>query len=143
DLFTADVDKLIVDSKPEYDRILKFVQAFMPDFQSKVELYTGREPIFDGYGIEEEIDRALSRKVWLKSGGYLIVDQGEALTAIDVNTGKFVGKKSLEETITKNNIEACKEVADQLRLRNIGGIIVIDFIDMDRHANRDKVSKAL
>ena len=143
DLFTTDVEKLIVDSKPEFERILKFVQAFMPEFSGKIELYTGREPIFDGYGIEQEIDRALERKVWLKSGGSLVIDQGEALTAIDVNTGKFVGKKNLEETITKNNIEACKEVADQLRLRNIGGIIVIDFIDMDRHQNREKVSKAL
>ena len=143
DMLTPEIDKLIVDHKSEYERILKFVQAFMPDFVSKIELYTGREPIFDGYGIEVEIDRALERKVWLKSGGYLIIDQGEALTAVDVNTGKFVGKKNLEETITKNNVEACKEVADQLRLRNIGGIIVIDFIDMDRHANREKVSRAL
>ena len=143
DLFTPEVDQLIIDNKAEYERILKFVQAFMPDFAHKVEHYTGREPIFDGYGIELEIDRALERKVWLKSGGYLIVDQGEALTAIDVNTGKFVGKKNLEETITKNNMEACKEVADQLRLRNVGGIIVVDFIDMDRAQNRQKVSHAL
>src|SRR5262249_4556248 len=105
--------------------------------------YEGREPIFDGYGIEAEIDRALQRKVPLKSGGSLVIDQGEALTAIDVNTGKFVGKRNLEETITKNNIEACKEIADQLRLRSIGGIIVLDFIDMDRPQNREKVSKAL
>ena len=143
DLFTSEVDKLIVDSKPDHDRILKFVQAFMPDFAHKVELYEGREPIFDGYGIEMEIDRALERKVWLKSGGYLIIDQGEALTAVDVNTGKFVGKRSLEETITKTNIEACKEIADQLRLRNLGGMIVLDFIDMDKQQNRDKVSKSL
>jgi ribonuclease G len=143
DMLTPEIDKLIVDHKPEYERILKFVQAFMPDFVHKIELYAGREPIFDGYGIESEIDRALERKVWLKSGGYLIIDQGEALTAIDVNTGKFVGKKNLEETITKNNVEACREVADQLRLRNIGGIIVVDFIDMDRAQNREKVSRAL
>jgi ribonuclease G len=143
DMLTPDIDKMIVDHKSEYERVLKFVQAFMPDFAHKIELYGGREPIFDGFGIEVEIDRALERKVWLKSGGYLIFDQGEALTAVDVNTGKFVGKKNLEETITKNNVEACKEVADQLRLRNIGGMIVIDFIDMDRHANREKVSRAL
>ena len=143
DLFTSEVEKLIVDSKPEYERVLKFVQTFMPDFAHRVELYTGREPIFDGFGIEIEIDRALERKVWLKSGGYLVIDEGEALTAIDVNTGKFVGKHNLEETITKNNVEACKEVAEQLRLRNIGGIIVVDFIDMDRPQNRDKVSRAL
>lgn len=143
DHFTSEVDQLIVDYKPEYERVLKFVQTFMPDFAHKIELYTGREPIFDGYGIETEIDRALERKVWLKSGGYLVIDQGEALTAIDVNTGKFVGKKNLEETITKNNVEACREVADQLRLRNVGGIIVVDFIDMDQPRNREKVSRAL
>jgi ribonuclease G len=142
DTLTADIDKLIIDYKPEHERVLKFVQAFMPQFQGRIELYEGHEPIFDGFGIEVEIDRALEKKVWLKSGGYLIVDQGEALTAIDVNTGKFVGKRNLEETITKNNLEACREVADQLRLRNIGGIIVVDFIDMDKEANREKVWKA-
>jgi ribonuclease G len=142
DTLTEDIEKLVVDSKGEYDRILKFVIAFMPQFQGRIELYEGKEPIFDGYGIEVEIDRALEKKVWLKSGGYLIIDQGEALTAIDVNTGRFVGKRNLEETITKNNLEACREVADQLRLRNIGGIIVVDFIDMDREANREKVWKA-
>lgn len=143
DLFTPEVDKLIVDSRVDHERILKFVQAFMPDFAGKIELYEGREPIFDGYGIESEIDRALERKVPLKSGGSLVIDQGEALTAIDVNTGKFVGKRNLEETITKTNVEACKEIAEQLRLRSIGGIIVLDFIDMDRPQNREKVSKAL
>ena len=142
DLFTAEVEKLIVDSKPEYERLLKFVGAFMPHFSGKIELYEGREPIFDGYGIEAEIDRALERKVPLRSGGSLVIDQGEALTAIDVNTGKFVGKKSLEETITQTNIEASKEVADQLRLRNIGGMIIVDFIDMDKSANREKVMRA-
>ena len=142
DTLTDEVDKLIVDSRPEYERVQKFVAAFMPQYLGRIELYEGAEPIFDGYGIEVEIDRALEKKVWLKSGGYLIVDQGEALTAIDVNTGKFVGKRNLEETITKNNMEACREVADQLRLRNIGGIIVVDFIDMDKEANREKVWKA-
>jgi ribonuclease G len=144
DTLTEDIDKLIVDSRPELERVQKFVAAFMPQFQGRVELYQGTEPIFDGFGIEAELKRALEKKVWLKSGGYLIVDQGEALTAIDVNTGKFVGKRSssLEETITKNNLEACKEVADQLRLRNIGGIIVVDFIDMDKEQNREKVWKA-
>jgi ribonuclease G len=142
DLFTPQVDKLIVDSKSEHERLLKFVGAFMPHFGGKIELYDGREPIFDGYGIESEIDRALERKVGLRSGGSLIIDQGEALTAIDVNTGKFVGKKSLEETITKTNLEACKEVADQLRLRNIGGMIIVDFIDMDKEQNREKVMRS-
>jgi ribonuclease G len=142
DLFTPDVEKLIIDSRPEYDRIRKFIAAFMPDFTGTIELYDGSEPIFDGFGIEIEIDRALERKVWLKSGGYLIVDEMEALTAIDVNTGRFVGKKSLEDTITQTNLEAAREVAEQLRIRSIGGMIVVDFIDMDRPSNRDKVTRS-
>jgi ribonuclease G len=142
DTMTTDIDKMVIDSRPEYERVQKFVQAFMPEFSGRIQLYEGHEPIFDGFGIEQELDRALEKKVWLKSGGSLIIEQGEALTAIDVNTGKFVGKKNLEETITKNNLEACKEVADQLRLRNIGGIIVIDFVDMDKEANREKVWNA-
>jgi ribonuclease G len=142
DLFTDEVEQLIVDAKPEFERVQKFVSAFMPQYLSKLELYEGSEPIFDGYGIEIEIDRALQRKVWLKSGGYLIIDQGEALTSIDVNTGRFVGRRNLEETLTKTNLEACREIAEQLRLRNLGGIIVIDFIDMDRESSRDKVSRA-
>jgi len=142
DLFTPDVEKLIIDSRPEYDRVRKFIAAFMPDFAGHIELYEGNEPIFDGFGIEIEIDRALERKVWLKSGGYLIVDEMEALTAIDVNTGRFVGKSSLEDTITKTNMEAAREVAEQLRIRSIGGMIVVDFIDMDRPHNRDKVTRS-
>ncbi|HSZ80688.1 MAG TPA: Rne/Rng family ribonuclease, partial [Polyangia bacterium] len=142
DLFTADVEKLIIDSRSEYERVKKFIAAFMPDFQGLIEHYDGQEPIFDGFGIEIEIDRALERKVWLKSGGYLIVDEMEALTAIDVNTGRFVGKSSLEDTITKTNLEACREVAEQLRIRSIGGMIVVDFIDMDRPHNREKVTRS-
>ena len=142
DMFTPDVEKLIIDSRAEYDRVKKFINALMPDFTGHIELYDGADPIFDGYGIEIEIDRALERKVWLKSGGYLIVDEMEALTAIDVNTGRFVGKSSLEDTITKTNLEACREVAEQLRIRSIGGMIVVDFIDMDRPNNREKVTRA-
>jgi len=142
DLFTSEVEKLIIDSRPEYERLLKFTGAFMPEYVSKIEYYDKSEPVFDAYGIEMELDRAVERKVYLKSGGSLVIDQGEALTAIDVNTGRFVGKRNLEETITKTNLEACKEVADQLRLRNIGGIIIIDFIDMDRESNQDKVMRA-
>ena len=142
DLFTADVAKLIIDSRAEYDRVKKFIAAMMPDFTGLIELYEGNDPIFDGFGIEIEIDRALERKVWLKSGGYLIVDEMEALTAIDVNTGRFVGKSSLEDTITKTNMEAAREVAEQLRIRSIGGMIVVDFIDMDRPHNREKVTRA-
>ena len=141
DMFTPDVEKLIIDSRSEYDRVKKFIAALMPDFTGHIELYDGTDPIFYGYGIEIEIDRALERKVWLKSGGYLIVDEMEALTAIDVNTGRFVGKSSLEDTITKTNLEACREVAEQLRIRSIGGMIVVDFIDMDRPQNREKVTR--
>lgn len=142
DVFTSDVEKLIIDSKPEYDRLKKFLGAYMPEFPGQIEHYDGGEPIFDGFGIEIEIDRALERKIWLKSGGYLIVDEMEALTAVDVNTGKFVGKKSLEDTITQTNLEAAREVAEQLRIRSIGGMIVVDFIDMDRSQNRDRVMRA-
>ena len=143
DLFTADVEKLVIDDRDEYERILRFVREQAPHLESQIELYRGDEPIFDAYGIEQEIKRASQRKVWLKSGGYLIIDQAEALTAIDVNSGRYVGKKNLEETITKINIEAAKEIVYQLRLRNIGGIIIIDFIDMEKPQNRDKVFKAL
>jgi Ribonuclease E/G family len=120
-----------------------FVAAYDPNLAERVKLHDAEEPIFDAYGIEDEIRRALARKVWLKSGGYLIVDQAEALTAIDVNSGRYVGKKSLEETITKINVEAAKEIVYQLRLRNIGGIIICDFIDMEKSQNRDKFFKSL
>ena len=124
--------------------MLTFVEAQDPTLKDRVELHESDEPIFDAYGIEQELSRATARrKVWLKSGGYLIIDQAEALIAIDVNSGRYVGKKSLEETITKINVEAAKEIVYQLRLRNIGGIIIIDFIDMDKPQNRDKVFKAL
>jgi len=143
DLFAADVEKLVVDDREEYERILGFVTAQDPALAQRVVLHDSDEPIFDSYGIEQEIRRATQRKVWLKSGGYLILDQAEALTAIDVNSGRYVGKKSLEETITKINMEAAKEIVYQLRLRNIGGIIICDFIDMEKPQNRDKVFKAL
>ena len=143
DLFAADVEKLVVDEPEEYERILGFVTAQDPSLAQRVVLHDSDEPIFDSYGIEQEIRRATQRKVWLKSGGYLIIDQAEALTAIDVNSGRYVGKKSLEETITKINMEAAKEIVYQLRLRNIGGIIICDFIDMEKPQNRDKVFKAL
>jgi ribonuclease G len=143
DMFTDEVDKVIVDSKREHKAIMKFVTRFIPFMKEKVELYQGTMPIFDYYAIETEIARSLERKVWLKSGGYLVVDQAEALVAIDVNTGRYVGKKTLEETILKTNLEAVKEIAYQLRLRNCGGIIILDLIDMEKEANREKVYKAL
>ncbi|OGQ48231.1 MAG: ribonuclease G [Deltaproteobacteria bacterium RIFCSPLOWO2_02_FULL_47_10] len=143
DMLTTDVDRLVVDSKEEFERIRRFTEKFMPGLKSRVEYYDSEEPIFDKYGIEVEITRALSQKVWLKSGGYIIVEQTEALTAIDVNTGKFVGKRDVEETILRTNLEAVREIVYQLKLRNIGGIIVIDFIDMEKHANKAKVFNSL
>jgi ribonuclease G len=143
DLFAQDVEKLVIDDRDEYERVLEFVNNQDPGLRERVLLHEGDEPIFDAYGIEQEIGRAVQRKVWLKSGGYLIIDQAEALTAVDVNSGRYVGKKSLEETITRINIEAAREIAYQLRLRNIGGIIICDFIDMEKSANRDKVFKTL
>lgn len=143
DLFTSDVDTLIVDDKKEYEEIRNFIKTYMPRFKSHVELFEGNESIFDHFGIEMDINRALGRKVWLKSGGYIIIDQAEALTAIDVNTGRYVGKRNLEDTILKTNLEAVKEIVYQLRLRNLGGIIIIDFIDMERMINREKVYNAL
>ncbi len=143
DIVTDDVNRIIIDSRPEYDRIVQFISTFMPKMKSSIDLYDDEEPIFDHYGLEVEISRALGRKVWLKSGGYIIIEQTEALTAIDVNTGRFVGKHNLEDTILKTNLEAVKEIAYQLRLRNIGGIIIIDFIDMEKEVNREKVYAAL
>ena len=145
DLFTDEVDQIVIDDRREFDRLTRFVEMFAPDRLKDVALYSGDEPIFDAYGIEDEIQRALSRKVPLPSGGYLIIDQAEALTAIDVNTGRFVGKnsKDMEETILKTNLEAVHEIAYQLRFRNIGGLIILDLIDMEKAANREKVRRAL
>jgi ribonuclease G len=143
DLFTQEVDRVVVDSEEEYRKILDFCDAFMPQLKSSIELYDKDEPLFDYYGIEIEISRALGRKVWLKSGGYIVIDMTEALTVIDVNTGRYVGKRNLEDTILKTNLEAVKEIAYQLRLRNIGGIIIIDFIDMEKESSREKVFQAL
>jgi ribonuclease G len=144
DHFTEDVQQIIVDSPSEFERLREFIGAFLPERVNDIELYTGPDPIFDEYGVEDEISRALSRKVPLPSGGYLIIDQAEALTAIDVNTGRFTGKgRDVEETICQTNLEAVKEIAYQLRFRNIGGLIVLDFIDMERAQNRDKVYRAL
>ena len=147
DLFSDEVEKLVIDDRAEYERVRAFVEQVAPELKDQVELYGGDEPIFDEFGIEQELIRASNRKVWLKAGGYIIIDQTEALVAIDVNSGRYTGKKgagaSLEDTITKVNCEAAKEIVYQLRLRNIGGIIIIDFIDMDKGSNRDKVFKTL
>jgi ribonuclease G len=143
DILTEDVTRIIVDSAVGHRKIVRFLDTFMPGHNFQVELYREDEPIFDAFGLEVEISRALGRKVWLKSGGYIIIEQTEALAAIDVNTGRFVGKHNLEDTILKTNLEAVKEVAFQLRLRNIGGLIIIDFIDMEKEAHREKVHAAL
>lgn len=143
DLFASDVEKLWCDDRESYGRILEFVQSYMPRLRSRVALYEAEEPIFDHFQIEAQIERALERKVWLKSGGYLVFDQAEALTAIDVNTGRFVGKRNQDETVLRTNLEAAEEVVKQLRLRNIGGIIIVDFIDMAREPDRKKVTDAL
>jgi ribonuclease G len=143
DLFTSDVDRLAVDSAEDHARVLEFVSGLMPRLASRVHHYDAVTPLFDQYGIETKIARALERRVWLKSGGYLIFEQTESLTTVDVNTGRYVGKSDQEETILRTNLEAARQVVQQLRLRNIGGIIVIDFIDMEKAANRRKVSEAL
>jgi ribonuclease G len=143
DLLTNKVDRLTVGGRAEYDRIRQFVTTYLPTLVSKVHLYAQDEPVFDRYGIEIEISKALGRRVWLKSGGYIVIEHTEALTVVDVNTGRYVGKRDLEETIFKTNLEAAKEIAYQLRLRNIGGIIIIDFIDMEKEKNRERVFAAL
>jgi len=143
DAFTNDVDRLIIDSPEEYQRAKEYVDNYIPALSRRVKPYEEDEPVFEHYGVEIEISRALGRKVWLKSGGYIIIDQTEALTTIDVNTGRYVGKRTLEDTILKTNLEAVREIAYQLRLRNIGGIIILDFIDMEREDNRRKVYSAL
>ncbi len=142
DLMIQDVKRLVVDSADEYERIRDFVRTYFEKLLGKIELYEGTEPIYDAFGIELDISRALGRKVWLKSGGYIVIDQTEAMTVIDVNTGKFVGKEELEDTILKTNLEAVKEIAYQIRLRNLGGIIIVDFIDMEKFENRDRVFNA-
>ncbi|MBU1342042.1 MAG: Rne/Rng family ribonuclease [Proteobacteria bacterium] len=139
DLLANEADKLIIDSKEEYENVQNFLKKLMPDLKLSVELYQGRESIFDAYNIEGDVARALKKKVWLKSGGYIVIEQTEALVAIDVNTGRYVGKHNFDETILKTNLEAVKEIAYQIRLRNIGGIIIIDFIDMKKDQHKEKV----
>ncbi len=143
DLFTADVQEVVIDAPQDYERVKEFIAAFMPRLTGRIKLYDRPEPIFDYYNIEEQITKALDRRVYLKSGGHIVIDHTEALTAIDVNTGRFVGKRDQEETMLQTNLEATKVVVEQLRLRNIGGLIIIDFIDMERAANRNKVTEAL
>ncbi len=142
DVFSAEVEEFVIDEKITYDKVLNLLHNIAPDLRDRVELYRGDEPIFTSYGIEQQIDQALQPKVWLPSGGWLNIEQTEALTTIDVNTGKFKGR-SLEDTVLRTNLEASDEVANQLKLRDIGGIIVIDFIDMDKKNHRKQVTAAL
>jgi len=144
DLFTGgEFKEMITESREVYDGVIAYLQGVAPDLVSKVHMHTGALPVLEAYHAVEQIQKALDRKVWLPSGGYLVIDRTEAMTVIDVNTGKHVGKANLEETVTKTNLEAAEEVARQLRLRDIGGIIIIDFIDMLLEKNRDKVTNTL
>src|SRR5437867_12041571 len=140
DVLSPEFKSVWVDSVEQYQRIVEFLDQIQPALVPRVRLYRREEPIFDEFGIEPEIAKALNSKVWLKSGGYIVINQTEALVAIDVNTGKYVGKTArLEDTIVKTNVDAIKEIVRQIRLRDLGGIIVIDFIDMDERRNRQKV----
>jgi ribonuclease G len=143
DLAAREVDIIRVDSRENYARLLEFVERFIPDLVQRLEHYPGERPIFDLYSVEDEIQRALERRVELKSGGHLIFDQTEAMTTVDVNTGAFVGHRNLEETIFKTNLEAAQSIARQLRLRNLGGIIIVDFIDMADEDHQRQVLRAL
>jgi ribonuclease G len=143
DLLSPEVDEFLVDSREVYDKCLGYVEALVPAMAERVKLYESSTPIFEAFGIEKDIEKALRRRVWLKSGGYIVIDHTEALVSIDVNTGKYVGKRDLEQTILKINLEAVGEIVRQIRLRDLGGIIVLDFIDMEREEHRDQVFKAL
>jgi ribonuclease G len=145
DYVSDDFTAIWIDSEEEYGKVVEFVSRFQPKLVNRVKLYTKETPIFEEFGIQHDLDKALRAKVWLKSGGYIVINHTEALVAIDVNTGKFVGKGStrLEDTIVKTNLEAVKEIVRQIRLRDLGGIIVVDFIDMEERRNREKVLFAL
>src|SRR5258705_1800218 len=139
DLFTEDIDEVIIDDKESFAEIQSYLKNVSPELQERVILYKERDPIFDAYAIEPQIEKTFERKVWMKKGGYICIDHAEALVAIGVNTGRFTGKKNQEETIFRTNMEAAREARRQLRLRDIGGIIVIDFIDMENESNKRAV----
>jgi ribonuclease G len=145
DYVSDDFTAIWIDNQEEFAKVTEFVSRFQPKLVSRVKLYAKEQPIFEEFGIQHELDKALRAKVWLKSGGYIVINHTEALVAIDVNTGKFVGKGStrLEDTIVKTNLEAVKEIVRQIRLRDLGGIIVVDFIDMEERRNRERVLSAL
>jgi ribonuclease G len=139
DLFTENVDQIIIDNKEEFDRLKSYLKSMAPHLVKRVRLYHEKAPILDFYEIEREIEKTLERKIWLKKGGYIVIEHTEALVSIDVNTGRFTGKRDQEETILETNLIAAREIVRQLRLRDIGGIIVVDFIDMEREENKRKV----
>jgi len=143
DLFTPDIERLVINDRTQYEKVLEMVRILSPDLLNRVRFYSREYEIFDFYQIEKKIERALSRKVWLKCGGYLVIDKTEALTVIDVNTGKYVGSSDLEETVLKTNLDAAREIAKQIRLRDIGGIIIIDFIDMHKQENQQLILDTL
>ena len=143
DLFSPEVDEFVVDDRTAHDKVLGYVQTLVPALAERVRLYGDRKPVFDAFGIERDIEKALRRRVWLKSGGYIVIDHTEALVSIDVNTGKYVGKRDFEQTVLKINLEAVNEVVRQIRLRDLGGIIIIDFIDMEVPEHREQVYKAV
>jgi len=143
DLVTSDVERILVDSETDFEKMKTFTRSFLPELEPMLELYIRRRPIFDLHGTEDEIRKALERSISLKSGGYVIIDQTEAMTTIDVNTGGFVGHRNLEETIYRTNLEAAVTIARQLRLRNLGGIVIIDFIDMEEEDHRERVMQTL
>jgi ribonuclease G len=139
DLFVEEFSSFLIDNEHEYDKVREIVDYISPHLKNKVKLYREDEPIFERYGVEAELEKALARQVWLKSGGYLVFDETEALTVVDVNTGRYIGRRNLADTILKTNLEAAEEIARQVRLRDIGGIIIIDFIDMSIEDHRRKV----
>ena len=143
ELSATPIERVRIDSPRTLARVLDFTSRFLTEMSPRIELYTGERPVFDLYSVEDEIQKALHRKVQLKSGGHVVIDQTEAMTTVDVNTGGFVGHRNLEETIFKTNLEAAQTIARQLRLRNLGGMIIIDFIDMDSEAHKRQVLRAL
>jgi ribonuclease G len=142
-MVTSDIERILVDSEEDFNAMQDFADTYLPDIEPKLEFYQRRRPIFDLHGIEDEIRKSLDRSISLKSGGYLIFDQTEAMTTVDINTGGYVGHRNLEETIYRTNLEAAVAIARQLRLRNLGGIIIIDFIDMEEPDHRENVLHVL
>jgi ribonuclease G len=143
DLLSPEVDEFLVDSPEVYDKCLAYVQTLVPALAERVKLHEGKAPLFEAYGVEKDIEKALRRRVWLKSGGYIVIDHTEALVSIDVNTGKYVGKRDFEQTVLKINLESVSEIVRQIRLRDLGGLIIIDFIDMEVPEHREQVYRAL